>query len=527
MKNNPNKLWIVVILLGWLFDFLFWEHPIGVNFALFATFCLLGGLGFLLSDGLRPAKNTIWLLVPFFFFAAVTFLRQEPLTVFLAYTFTTISLVLFVNSYLGGQWIQYGLSDYMTTSLKLVGNLFARPFRFFLFNYQAEKENIKNGKVVRKFPLGGVIRGLLIALPIIILFTSMFASADLVFDQKLTDFLDKFDGDDMVDYINRTIVILICAYLLAGAFLHAALDSSDEQMLGERSPWIKPFLGFTESSIVLGSVSVLFLIFVIIQFQYFFGGQSNIGVEGYTYSEYARRGFNELINIAFISLVMIIGLSKFTRREAELQKRIYSGLSILLVMLVMVILVSAYQRINLGIDWHGYSRLRLYPRIFLIWVGILFVSIVALEAFRLEKYFTFAFLLASLAFGASLVFVNVDASIVKYNIPRVLAGKTLNTIHLSSLSTDAIPALVDEFKSPNIPNDTHEGLGAILLCYQHSYPINDETLYQDWQSYNYSRRLAYQALQEVSADLVEYKVLENRYPMLIRTPSALKYECGK
>lgn len=526
MKNYPNKLWIVVLFLGWLFDYLFWKHPIGVNFALFATVCMLAGLGLLFSDGLRPARNTLWLLVPFFFFATVTFLRREPLTVFLAYTFTTISLLLFANSYLGGQWIQYGLSDYIMKPFKLAGSMIVRPFRFFLANHEAEKENIKNGQVSRKLPLGGIIRGLLISLPIIILFTSMFASADLVFDQKLTEFLDKFEGDGPEDYIKRTIYILICAYLVAGVFLHAVFESGDEAMQGERNPFIKPFLGFTESSIVLGSVSALFLIFVIIQFQYFFGGQSNIGVEGYTYSEYARRGFNELINIAFISLVMIIGLSKFTRRETELQKRIYSGLSILLVMLVMVILVSAYQRINLGIDWHGYSRLRLYPRIFLIWVGILFLTIVALEAFRLEKYFTFAFLLASFAFGASLVFVNVDRAIVEYNIPRVLAGKNLNTIHLSSLSTDAIPALVEEFNAPGIPVTTREGLGAILLCYMHSRALSDDTIYQNWQSYNYSRWTAYRALQAAMPDLAEYTILKNRYPRLVRTPSALQYECG-
>ena len=26
MKSNPNRLWMVAIALGWLFDFLFWKH---------------------------------------------------------------------------------------------------------------------------------------------------------------------------------------------------------------------------------------------------------------------------------------------------------------------------------------------------------------------------------------------------------------------------------------------------------------------------------------------------------------------
>jgi len=27
MKNNPNRFWAIVILLGWAFDFLFWKKP--------------------------------------------------------------------------------------------------------------------------------------------------------------------------------------------------------------------------------------------------------------------------------------------------------------------------------------------------------------------------------------------------------------------------------------------------------------------------------------------------------------------
>jgi len=69
---------------------------------------------------------------------------------------------------------------------------------------------------------------------------------------------------------------------------------------------IKRFLGFTETAIVLGSVAGLFLAFVIIQFQYFFGGQANLGVEGFTRSEYARRGFNEMVTVGFLSLLLTL-----------------------------------------------------------------------------------------------------------------------------------------------------------------------------------------------------------------------------
>src|SRR5689334_12996721 len=114
MKNNPNKLWITVIALGWVFDFLFWEHQPGVNFAIFAALCVTAAFYLLLSDGLRPNRTSLILLPLFGFFAAVTFIRAEPLTVFLAYTFTLLSMTLLAVSYLGGRWVQYTVADYVT-----------------------------------------------------------------------------------------------------------------------------------------------------------------------------------------------------------------------------------------------------------------------------------------------------------------------------------------------------------------------------------------------------------------------------
>ncbi len=43
---------------------------------------------------------------------------------------------------------------------------------------------------------------------------------------------------------------------------------------------------------------------MILQFTYLFGGTDNINVEGFTYSEYAVRGFFELVAVAVISLIL-------------------------------------------------------------------------------------------------------------------------------------------------------------------------------------------------------------------------------
>jgi len=352
------------------------------------------------------------------------------------------------------------------------------------------------------------------------------ASADLVFSQKLADFFVNFTFEKTTENIFRLIIILFWAYALAGTFLHASSRSQDEKLLGEEKPVVKPFIGFTESAIVLGSVTILFLLFVIVQFRYFFGGNANIGLEGYTYSQYARRGFNELVAVAFLSLVMILGFSTATRRENMFQRRIYSGLSIAIVALVMIILVSAYQRINLAIDWHGFSRLRLYPQIFLVWVGIVFVTVVILEIVHLERYFAFAAVLACIGFAVSLSLFNVDDAIVRHNVLRASQGKNFNVSYLATLSIDAVPALAVSFSDLSLPTQVHEGIGAALLCHYHSNIIW-ETSNDDWRSFNLSLWNAQRFYDSVKAQLKNYSVMvdDNAIPIRVRTPGKISYEC--
>jgi hypothetical protein len=518
--KQPNRLWLLVLALGLVFDFLFRNHPIGVNYAVFSMLCLMGGLYFLFSEGYRPLLNSLWLLIPFIFFVVITFLRQEPLTSFLAYRFTLFTIGVFVSTYLGGRWFQYSLTDYVGKFFQLIGSMFTLQKRFVL-QISQEQENISGAR--KELPLAAILRGVLIALPIVVVFAMLLASADAVFNQKIVDFFDLFDSDKIIEYIFRFFIILVCAYLLSGIFLHALSQSKDEKLASETSGSSKQILGFTEASIVLGSITLLFLMFVIIQFQYFFGGESNIGVAGYTYSQYARRGFSELVSVAFFSLLLIMGLGTITKRQKEIEQKVYSWLSIAIVLQVLVILMSAYQRLALAIDWHGFSRLRLYPQVFLIWVGILFIAIVVLEIFHQERYFAFAFVLASLGFAISLTLFNVDAATVKRNISRVSLGKYLNVGHLSSLSTDAIPALVEAYQSQNISETTREGIGAILACYLSENESIEKS--DDWRSFNYSYWKASQLLAEMKPFLTTYRVSGSGSSLRVRTPGNVLYEC--
>ncbi|MCL4527887.1 MAG: DUF4173 domain-containing protein [Chloroflexi bacterium] len=518
MKKNSNLLWITVIVLGWLFDFLFWKQSFGVNFAIFTVLCLVGGFLILWMDQKHAARGTLWLIPLILFFAAITFVRAEPMTVLLGVVFTLFLMGVLAVSFLGGRWFKYGVADYFNNFLKLIGSMIARPI---VFNSETHREQKENGVSRPKINPWPIVRGLVIALPIVAIFAALLASADTIFSNELNSFLKLFFNlENLPEYIFRLCYILIIAYGLAGTFLHAASQSKDEKLAGEDKPFVSPFLGFTETTIVLGSVAVLFAAFVIVQFRYFFGGQANINIQGFTYSEYARRGFGELVAVALFSLLMILGLGVITRRENEVQRRVYSGLSVVIVVLVMVMLVSAYQRLNLYETAYGFSRLRTYTHVALIWIGLLLSAAVVLEILRRERFMALAILTASLGFAISLSLLNVDGFIVRQNVWRAAQGKGLDVPYLVSLSTDSVPVLVDIYQSPSYPGLTRDAVGAVLFCRLQSDASHANT---DWRSLTLIQWQAERALKKVQGQLAQYHMVNSQQEFL--TPGSVLYGC--
>ena len=521
MKRS-NLLWITVLVLGWLFDFLFWGHAPGINFALYVILCLGGGFLVLGLNGFKTTWRTLVLLAPILFFAAMTFIRQEPLSLFLAIACTLGLMGLLAASYLGGRWAWYSLADYIFNAFKLVLSMIAAPLRFLIEGRKTAAAQQPAGTKPGAKRLWAVVRGVLIAIPIVVVFAALLSSADLVFARQVQDFVRLFRLENLPQYIFRGVYILIGAYALAGIFLHAAQKSRDEKLLGIDHPLLAPFLGFTEAAVVLGAVVLLFALFAIVQFRYFFGGQTNIGIQGYTYAEYARRGFSELVAVAFFSLLLFMGLSGIVRRRDVTQRWVFSGLGLGMVALVGVMLLSAFQRLVLYEAAYGFSRIRIYTHIFMIWLGVLLAVVVVLDILQRERGFALAILLASLGFAATLALVNVDGFIVRQNVARAPEGKGLDVAYLASLSSDSVPVLVAEFRDPSLPGLTRDAVGAVLVCYEQQGAGGGA---DDWRSFTLSTWRADQDLRKVQDQLDQYQVVNQDWPISILTPGSVDYDC--
>ena len=469
MVKNLSRLWGFALLVAWGVDTLFWEKTPGISFAVFVAACLLVGFALAYGEGLRPARASLLLLLPLGFFAAMSAVRQEAFTRGLDYLFSLGLLALLAASFLGGRWPFYRVVDYLVAAFQLILSAIARLGMAWSAQRKVAKENDSDpGRVPAWVHAGPALRGLLLALPVVILFSGLLASADLVFSQRLEEFLKLIRIENLGEYLFRLFYILVLSWAFAGIYLYALTASRDEQVTANDRPSLLPFLGFTEAIVVLGSVNLLFAFFVGIQFRYFFGGQANIHRLGYTYSEYARRGFGELVLVACLSLLLYLGLVAIAKRANPAQRWVFSAMGIALLALIAVMLASAFQRLALYERAYGFTGLRTYTHIFMIWLGILLLVVVGLEIAGRQRFFPLAALLAALGFGVTLNLIDVEAFIVRQNVARVQAAYPLDSAYLGRLSSDATPALAQAYLGAGLPAGLpaadRDELGAILAC---------------------------------------------------------------
>lgn len=514
-------LTIASLCVGLAVDFLFWEKTPGISFAIFVVFCLAIGFELMYLQHIRPARSSSILLIPILLFCIMTFLRQDPFTIFMNVVLTLIAVAVLVITFQSGGWTSYNLQNYAVKLLQLIGSLFIHPKGpSDLAGSSENTENRgKNGK-----PILPVLRGVLLAVPILALFIALFSSADLVFAQKLHELLAGFQIENVGEYIFRAIYILISAYFFAGLMHHAAVRSQQTISMEAKEHRPKTFLGFTETGIILGSVILLFGIFIMIQFRYLFFGQSNIMLTGFTYAEYARRGFNELIAVAIFSLLLFQGMDAFSKRENPTQEHVFTGMQIGLVCAVLVILVSAFQRLLLYESAYGFSELRTYAHLFMIWLAILLIGVLISALQKHQQFFANWILIVLAGFTVSLNLMNVDAFIARQNIHRALQGEELDISYLSGLSDDAVPELVKTYLSSESSPALKEKIGAVLVC--HTVLNGDaESQKKPWQSFHLSTWRADRSMKTVKDDLSQYQVQEDEWSNTVISPTGVEYVC--
>ena len=525
MNRAPARFGWTALLVAWAVDALFWGHAQGISFPLWVAVLLAAGILLARSQKIRPARASLALIAASLVFALITCLRRESFTQFIAVLLSLGSLWLLASTYTNGNWVFYSIEGYAASALRLLGALLVRPPDLFTRKRPptppaAEAGGLESQALLTPAPtppvtarhilvaqLIPVLRGLLLAFPVVLVLGALLASADPVFNNWARDLLKNFDLTRLPEYLFRLTYILIFAYALAGALLHTILPTAPEAPASAGPRWFPAFLGWVEAVVVLGAVNLLFLVFVAIQSWYLFGGQANISTTGFTYSEYAVRGFNELVAVAVLSLLLYLALARVTRQETTLQRTVLTGLNVALFIQVLVILASSFSRLKMYEDAYGFTQLRTYTHVLIIWIAVLLVVTIGLEITRRRARFALAGLLVAFGFGLTFGLLNVDGFIARQNIQRAWGGAKLDGSYLTVLSDDAVPVLLEELQRPEQPAAVKDILAAELSC-------RDDLLKKElaappsWLAYNLSQASASSLLQANRALWQGYPVVE-------------------
>lgn len=322
---------------------------------------------------------------------------------------------------------QWRLGKYLGSILEmtvmLIGKL-GRPFS----DGRAYYKNRSN-KVNRK--IGYVFLGILTAVPLLLIVVPLLSSADAVFREVMGNTLRLDSLWDFINILFRIAFIFFMSYaLLAYMCTHAIKEEVKTHRTGE------PLLAIT----VTGILSLIYALFCGIQIIYLFLGNMQLP-EGYTYAEYAREGFFQLLIVSILNLIIVLVCLAFFR-ESKVLKFILTIMSLC----TFVMIASSAMRMIIYISCYNLTFLRLLVLWALALLTVLFVGIVVniyKESFGLFRYSMIVVTVLYLA----LSYAHPDYIIARVNVAKALEGEETDYVYLSNLCADAAPVIIPYLNS--------------------------------------------------------------------------------
>jgi hypothetical protein len=225
----------------------------------------------------------------------------------------------------------------------------------------------------------------------------------------------------------------------------------------------------------------------LVQLRYLFGDASLVeGTVGLTYSEYARRGFFELVTVVALVLPLLLGADWVLGDANRRNRRTYRFLAGALVLLLLAVVASAVKRMLLYQGAYGLTELRVYTTAFMAWLGIVLLWFCATVLRERRAQFATGAALFGFAVIGAVNLLNPDALIARVNTDRALRGEEFDAAYAASLSGDAIPKLVSKLADLD-PTDRCRVAVRLLDRWD---PANDS----DWRTWNLGRTRAQRAV---------------------------------
>ncbi|MER5554923.1 DUF4153 domain-containing protein [Streptomyces sp. NPDC002793] len=279
-----------------------------------------------------------------------------------------------------------------------------------------------------------VVRSTVVALVLLLVFGTLFASADAAF----ADLLGSLTPDVSVG--DSPWRIFLFALGLVGALAAAYSAAAPVRWDGitvrpgkarNRVEWALPLI----------VLNLLFAVFIALQLVVLLGGYDKVLDEtGLKLSEYARQGFWQLLWATLLTLLVIALALRWAPRGGPGDRTLVRSVLGSLCVLTLVVVFSALRRMDLYVDAFGLTRLRISVAAVELWLGVVLILIIAAGVFGarlLPRAIAVSAAAGVLAFGL----LSPDGLIAEQNVARYHSDRTIDIDYLKGLSADAVPAL--------------------------------------------------------------------------------------
>lgn len=303
-KENFRFFGPVTTLYAIFYAFCMYRNGSGITYPFFLAGSLFYFYFSMEKLGLTLKRGSGFYMVSMMLLAISTFCTDDSRIIFFNKTgifLLTISLLLkqFCNTE------KWGLGKYLLTILTVTCTSFVefcRPvsdgIEYLKKHQNSEKKNVFY-----------ILVGLLITLPIFVIVLLLLSSADAVFRQVADSLLGDMHFGNVVMIALRILFWYFAVYMLFANLCNKNIkDEVKDFRTGE------PILAITVTSML----SLLYLVFSGIQIIYLFLGKMQLP-EGYTYAEYAREGFFQLLAVSIINLIIVLVCLSFFRSSKVLR----------------------------------------------------------------------------------------------------------------------------------------------------------------------------------------------------------------
>ena len=481
LKREKYLLILFGLIVGLAFDFLFYNKTLGISYPIFIVLLFIVFFLNIKISNVSVNKKAWILAVPIFLLSTTFWLYSNMVLKVLNYLIIPVLMIVLSILISGINKANWPDLRFIADIIKRIFVPFGSIHKPFTTFFEMVGLNTKDNKKTIALK---ILAGVVISIPILIIIILLLSSADIVFKNLFTNI--PFEKIIKHVAVKHTLIVLVVSvYTFSFIFSIFKAKKQNEKKMYDKIKW-KLFLDPTVLLTVLSLLNIVYIIFAVIQFAYLFGGNSFVHPSSFTYAEYARRGFFELIVVAIINFGILLFSITFVKKESRKANVVINAFLSAIVVFTFVLLVSAFYRMVLYETAYGYTYLRIFVQTFMILLFIIFIINLVYIWYRRFPIIK-SYILCSLIIYIILNFANVDVIIAKNNISRYYSTGEIDIYYLPELSYDAIPEMTKLLDS-----DDKEIVNAVNDYFEREKEILEGQ--GQWQSYNFSKIKALKVL---------------------------------